>query len=66
MFVDPDDWIEPDLLEKLYKAQSEGDYDLVASTRIKAKCSTDGRVKKIIPRHLTDETFVGQNDVRKA
>lgn len=66
MFVDPDDWIEPELLENLYEAQQDGDYDLVASTRIKAKCSTDGRVKKIIPRHLTDETFVGQNDVRKA
>ena len=24
MFVDPDDWIEPELLEKLYKAQFEG------------------------------------------
>ena len=39
MFVDPDDWIEPQLLEKLYEAQSEGDYDLVASRRIFVSCN---------------------------
>lgn len=33
MFVDPDDWIEPELLENLYEAQREGNYDLVASGR---------------------------------
>lgn len=33
MFVDPDDWIEPELVEKLYEAQQEGNYDLVASGR---------------------------------
>ena len=25
MFVDPDDWIEPELLETLYEAQQDGD-----------------------------------------
>jgi len=66
MFVDPDDWIEPELLEKLYKAQSEGNYDLVASTRIKVECDSKGQVKKIKPQHLDDEKIVGQDAVRHA
>ena len=66
MFVDPDDWIEPELLEKLYEAQREGDYDLVASTRIKVECDSKGQVKKIKPQHLADETIVGQEAVRHA
>ena len=66
MFVDPDDWIEAELLEKLYEAQSEGDYDLVASTRIKVEYDSKGQVKKIKPQHLADETFVGQDAVRHA
>ena len=66
MFVDPDDWIEPELLEKLYEAQSEGDYDLVASTRIKVECDSKGQVKRITPKHLANETIVGQDTVRQA
>ncbi len=66
MFVDPDDWIEPELLEKLYEAQSEGNYDLVASTRIKVECNSKGQVKRILPKHLADETIVGQDAVRAA
>lgn len=64
MFVDPDDWIDPELLEKLYEAQQEGDYDLVASTRIKVECDSKGQVKRIIPKHLANETIVGQDAVR--
>lgn len=66
MFVDPDDWIDPELLEKLYEAQREGDYDLVASTRIKAKCNNKGEVKKITHKHFKDESINGQEAVRNA
>jgi len=66
MFVDPDDWIEPELLEKLYEAQQEGDYDLTASTRIQAACDLKGEVKKITYRHFQDEIIDGQESVRKA
>lgn len=66
MFVDPDDWIAPKLLEKLYEAQREGDYDLVASTRIKAKCNNKGEVKKITHKHFKDESINGQEAVRNA
>lgn len=66
IFVDPDDWIEPELLEKLYEAQCEGDYDLVASTRIKVECDSKGQIKRILPKHLADETIAGQDSVRHA
>ena len=66
MFVDPDDWIEPELLEKLYEAQQEGDYDLVASTRIKVECNPKGQVKRILPKHLANESIIGQDAVRQA
>lgn len=66
MFVDPDDWIEPELLKKLYEAQREGDFDLVASTRIKVECNSKGRVKKIKQQHLAEETIVGQEAVRQS
>ena len=66
MFVDPDDWIEPELLEKLYEAQKEGDYDLVATKRIIALCDSQGDVVKTIPRHYANETINEKLEVRQA
>ena len=33
MFVDPDDWIKPELLENLMLAQTEGNYDITTSRK---------------------------------
>jgi len=66
MFVDPDDWIEPELLENLYEAQQEGDYDLVASRRIFVSCDKDGKIIRINKKHYNDEAITSQQDVRKA
>ena len=66
MFVDPDDWIEPELLEKLYKAQCEGNYDLVASERTVALCDKSGGIVRTAPKHYKSETIVGQQEVRQA
>ena len=66
MFVDPDDWIEPELLEQLYEAQQEGDYDLVASRRIFVSCDKDGKIIRINKKHYNDEAITNQHDVRKA
>jgi len=30
-FVDSDDWVQPDMLEKMYNVMAEGDYDMVIS-----------------------------------
>ena len=66
MFVDPDDWIEPKLLEKLYEAQNEGDYDLVASRRISVSCDGDGNTIRVNRKHYSDKAIVGQQEVRMA
>lgn len=66
MFVDPDDWIEPELLEKLYEAQQDGDYDLVASRRIFVSCNEAGNIIRINKRHYSDKTIANQNEVRMA
>ena len=66
MFVDPDDWIEPELLENLYKAQCEGNYDLVASERTVALCDKSGKIVRVVPKHYNSETIVGQQEVRQA
>ena len=65
MFVDPDDWIEPELLEKLYEAQNQGNYDLVASERTIALCDKSGEFVRIAPKHYKNETIVGQQEVRE-
>jgi len=66
MFVDPDDWIEPELLEKLYEAQSQGNYDLVASERTVASCDKSGEIVSMTPKHYESQTIVGQQGVRQA
>ena len=66
MFVDPDDWIEPELLEKLYEAQSRGDYDFVASERTVALCDKNGGILRTSPKHYKNETIIGQQEVRQA
>ena len=66
MFVDPDDWIEPELLEKLYEAQNQGNYDLVASARTLALCDKSGKIVRMAPKHYKNETIVGQQEVRQA
>lgn len=66
MFVDPDDWIEPELLEKLYEAQQVGDYDLTATKRTIALCDSQGEVVKTKSRHYKDEIINGQQEVRMA
>lgn len=65
MFVDPDDWMEPELLEKLYNAQCEGNYDLVASERTIALCDENGDIVRIAPKYYKNETIVGQQEVRQ-
>ena len=65
MFVDPDDWIEPELLEKLYEAQCEGNYDYVASKRIIVSCDETGDVIKIKQQHFIDEKIIGVDKVRE-
>lgn len=64
MFVDPDDWIDKDLLKNLVEKQQTGDYDLVATQRIKALCDNDGKLIKLTPMHYEDRSYDNEQDVR--
>lgn len=44
VFVDPDDWCEPDYVENMVNLQNKGDYDLVISRDITAICKSTGDV----------------------
>ncbi len=61
LFVDSDDWIDPDTVECLLNAQSEGDYDIV-SYKLSGE-STDNKVvynhDEIIKLFLEHTTFRG-------
>jgi glycosyltransferase EpsJ len=65
MFVDTDDWIEPELLEKLYEAQQEGDYDFVASRRNIVSTNANGKIIRVKHQHFDNEKLIGVNTVRK-
>jgi glycosyltransferase EpsJ len=66
MFVDPDDWIEPELLGKLVEAQQEGDYDFVATKRTFVYCDNDNHIISTKPHHFEDEIIEGRDNVRQA
>ncbi len=63
MFVDPDDWLEPELLKVLVDEQSIGDYDLVVSKRISVICNNDGDIIKIDKPNCHEERIIGQQSV---
>lgn len=64
MFVDPDDWIEPDLLEKLYEGQKVGDYDLVATMKSNATCNEQGEIIGFTPKHYKEREVKGKENLR--
>lgn len=55
MFIDPDDWIEPELIEKLVLAQQEKDYDLVASNKINLFYNSSGELKRKVINNYNEE-----------
>lgn len=66
MFVDPDDWIERDLVKNLVCAQIEKDYDLVATRRNKAICSKDGALIRKVCSCYKEESMHDIVEIRKA
>lgn len=66
LFIDPDDWVEPELLYNLVSAQQEGDYDLVASKRTIVYCDDNNNI--ISTKHLNynDTIIIGENNVRQS
>ncbi len=66
MFIDPDDWIDENLLNNLILGQQDGDYDLVATQRIKVLCDNNGMVLKQIPLHYEEKAYDNEQSVRNA
>lgn len=46
MFIDPDDWVEPDYIERHVVIQQEGDYDFTFSQRRDVFCTSNGSLIK--------------------
>ncbi len=64
MFVDPDDWMKEDYVEKYLEAQKDGDFDLVTGTSIDYYFTTGKTIKRKKIREIEDEVFIGQDVVR--
>ena len=63
-FIDPDDWVKEDYIEKLVDAQREGDYDLVLTTSEDYYFSKDKVLKYKRTENTKDESFRGLENVR--
>lgn len=64
MFIDPDDWVKEDYVEKYLEIQKEGDYDLVTGTSIDYYFTKDKEIKYKKIKEVIDEKFIGQKNVR--
>lgn len=63
-FIDPDDWVKEDYIEKLVEAQQENDYDLVLTTSEDYYFSKDKGLKYKRTENIKDEKFIGIERVR--
>lgn len=66
MFVDPDDWLESDCLEKLMEAQQEGDYDLTISYKIKCRFDQNDKLVSKTDIRGKDFTIIGKDQCHEA
>lgn len=64
MFVDPDDWLEPECLEKLMETQQEGDYDLTISQKINYVFDENDSCVSIDKLKGYDFNIIGEHNCR--
>lgn len=65
MFIDPDDWCQPDYVEKIIVEQQNSNYDLVAVGETTVFYDNIGNVKKKHVHNLDRIQIQGVADVRK-
>ena len=63
-FIDPDDWVKEDYIERLVDAQQKEDYDLVLTTSEDYYFSKDKVLKYKRTENTKDENFIGFEKVR--
>lgn len=64
MFIDPDDWIEPDYIEKMVVAQQENDYDLLVASSTYHIFNKKESKSKIIKKNVTPLCAPNKMDAR--
>lgn len=64
IFIDPDDWVKKDYIERLLYAQNEGDFDLVTSASDDYYFSKDNILTYIKKMNVQDEIIRGVKQVR--
>lgn len=64
LFIDPDDWIKEDYVERFINTQKEGDYDLVITTSEKCYFSSDNSLKRKVSLEIDENEFIGLKTVR--
>lgn len=65
MFVDPDDWCEPDYVETMVRYQAENNCDLVITRDIIAKCTSAGEILQYNNKSCDFEMCESQDQARK-
>lgn len=65
MFVDPDDWCEPDYVENMVRYQMENNCDLVITRDILAKCTSAGEILQYNNKSCDFEMCESQDQARK-
>ena len=63
-FIDPDDWVKEDYIERLVDAQREGNYDLVLTTSEDYYFSKNKDLKYKRTENTKDESYIGIENVR--
>ena len=63
-FIDPDDWVKEDYIERLVSAQREGDYDLVLTTSEDYYFSKNKALKYMRTENTKDDSVMDSEKVR--
>lgn len=65
MFVDPDDWCEPDYVENMVRLQQGKDYDLVTTKETAVYFSQKGKQTSLKHFEATPFTLFDEKDIKK-
>jgi glycosyltransferase involved in cell wall biosynthesis len=63
IFVDPDDWIDEDYVEKLLSFQHKGNYDIVACGENTVLFSKDGKIKHQYSQKIDSFHIIGKEQL---
>lgn len=65
MFIDPDDWVDSDYVEKLVQEQQKKNYDYVVAQCKNVYCTESGKILKTKLKSLKEYEFFSKEECRK-